>query len=64
MKGSAVAARHAVARDFRGMSTIHRLGRVLRRVSEGGRAMIDVEAPSHPVDRWRQGRWPEQEHPA
>lgn len=59
MKGSAAAARHAVARDFRGMSTSYRHGRVLRRVSEGGRAVIDVEAPSH-----RQGRRPEQEHPA
>lgn len=64
MKGSAVAARHAVARDLRGMSTIHRHGRVPRHVSEDGRAVIDVEAPSHPVDRRRQGVWPEQEHPA
>ena len=64
MKGSAVAARLAVARDLRGMSTIYRHGRVPRHVSEGGRAVIDVEAPSHLVDRWRQGRSPRQEHPA
>ncbi len=50
--------------DRRGMSVIYRHGRVLRHVSENGRAVIDVEAPSHLVDRWRQGVWPEQERPA
>ena len=47
--------------DRHGMSTVYRHGRVLRHVSEDGRAVIDVEAPSHLVDRWRRGAWPEQE---
>ena len=50
--------------DRRGMSAIYRQGRVLRHVSENGRAVIDVEAPSHLVDRWRRGVWSEQEHPS
>lgn len=50
--------------DRRGMSTIYRHGRVLRHVSDNGRAVIDVEAPSHLVDRWRRGVWPEQERPS
>ncbi len=50
--------------DRYGMSTIYRHGRVLRHVSDNGRAVIDVEAPSHLVDRWRRGVWPEQEHPS
>ena len=47
--------------DRRGMSAIYRQGRVLRHVNENGRAVIDVEAPPHLVDRWRRGVWSEQE---
>lgn len=50
--------------DRRGMSTIYRHGRVLRHVNEDGRSLIDVEAPAHLVDRWRQGVWPAQELPS
>ena len=50
--------------DRRGMSAIYRHGRVLSHVSENGRAVIDVEAPAHLVDRWRQGVWPKQEQPS
>ena len=50
--------------DRRGMSAIYRHGRVLRHVSENGRAVIDVEAPSHLIDRWRQGGWRQQEQPS
>ena len=52
---------HRRPADRHGMSTVYRHGRVLRHVSEAGRAVIDVEAPSHLVDRWRRGVWPERE---
>ena len=50
--------------DRRGMSAVYRHGRVLRHVNDGGRAVIDVEAPSHLVDRWRRGVWPDRERPS
>ena len=50
--------------DRHGMSTVYRHGRVLRHVSDDGRAVLDVEAPSHLVDRWRRGVWPDQERPS
>lgn len=50
--------------DRNGMSAVYRHGRVLRHVNDGGRAVIDVEAPSHLVDRWRRGVWPGGERPS
>ena len=50
--------------DRRRISMAYRHGRVLRHVSDDGRAVIDVEAPSHLADRWRRGIWPEQERPS
>ena len=47
--------------DRNGMSAVYRHGRVLRHVNDGGRAVIDVEAPSHLVDRWQRGVWPDRE---
>lgn len=47
--------------DRSGMSAVYRHGRVLRHVNDGGRAVIDVEAPSHLVDRWQRGVWPDRE---
>lgn len=46
---------HGRPADRREMSSVYRHGRVLRHVSEAGRAVIDVEAPAHLVDRWRRG---------
>ena len=50
--------------DRRGMSMVYRHGRVLSHVSASGRAVIDVEAPSHLIDRWQRGVWRDQERPS
>lgn len=52
------------AADRRGMTLVYRHGRVLSHVTERGRAVIDVEAPSHLIDRWRRGVWQDREQPS